>query len=70
LQKIEKRKLTEYKIQLAIVQNPHVKEPKDLWRMLNRQSGDNGLSRPKQFDDTGFELFKNTLSQNPRFVVK
>lgn len=68
-QKIEKRKLAEYKMQLAIAQNPHVKDPKELWRILNSQTTES-YERPHELDNASFEILKSKLSSNPRFVVK
>jgi len=65
---IEKRKVTEYRMQLAIVQNPHVKEPKELWKVLNKN--DVIVDRPEILDETEFEILKSQLRKNPRFVVK
>lgn len=65
---INKRKLTEYKVQLAIAQNPYTKNPKQLWTLLKQM--DENESRMQEFDSTGFELLKQQLSQNPRFIVK
>jgi hypothetical protein len=64
---IKRRKLGEYKIYAAIIQNPHVKDPKILWNIL-KQEDDNYLSR--EFDEQGFNLLKDQLMQNPRFKVK
>jgi len=66
---IERRKLTEYRMQLAIVQNPHVKDPKELWRVLNSQDASQ-ITRTEKFDDVGFEVLKSRLRASPRFVVK
>lgn len=66
---VERRKLTEYRMQLAIVQNPHVKDPKELWRVLNSQESAPVL-RPEKMDEGSFELLKMRLRANPRFVVK
>lgn len=56
-------------MQLAIVQNPHVKDPKELWRVLNSQDTSQ-ITRVEKFDDVGFEVLKSRLRANPRFVVK
>ncbi len=69
VQKINHRKLIEYRMQLAIVQNPHVKDPKHLWDILTSQDKD-FVTEPKEFDPVGFELLKSQLRGNPRFVVK
>lgn len=64
---INRRKIAEYKTQLAIIQNPHVKDPKRLWDILSRFD----VSKtPETLDETGFTLLKNKLRQNPRFKIK
>lgn len=65
---INRRKIQEHKTQLAIVQNPHVKNPKKLWDVLS--CFDNTKSVSDSFDSVGFELLKNKLKQNPRFKIK
>jgi hypothetical protein len=52
---------------LAIAQNPHSKNPKDLWDML-----DNGGTKKtgSEFNKTSFENFKAIMSKNPKFIVK
>ena len=56
-------------MQLAIVQNPHVKDPKQLWTALRKHDPQRGQEK-QEFDAAGFERLKAALSQNPRFVVK
>jgi len=54
-------------MQLAIVQNPHVKEPKTLWDILdayNREPVDEKL------DKKSFELFKQKIASSPHIMVK
>lgn len=57
---------------MAITQNPHVKDPKVLWKTIEEQeraiTGE--PDKTQEFDATGFEMLKARLSENPRFVVK
>lgn len=55
-------------MQLAIVQNPHTKDPKSLWKDLE-DPDDNRYLNP-QFDEAGFERLKTELRKNPRMMVK
>lgn len=68
---INRRKIQGYKMQLAIAQNPHIKNPKDLWRLLEQQESEvEGKSYlDSEFDATGFEAFKQTLQRNSKGVV-
>lgn len=73
--KIERRKNAAYKMQLAIVQNPHVKNQKELWSILNTQEKQiERKEKPKEeepkFDAVGFEMLKSKMRQNPRILVK
>lgn len=70
---INRRKISEYKMQLAIATNPHTKEPKKLWGTLDKQERENeGLSYlDAEFDAAGFEAFKMRLKrQGSAIVVK
>lgn len=67
--KINRRKLADYKMEMAIVQNPHVKNPKELWAMLDQQEKQFEPQDDK-FDPAGFDRFKNALRKNPKFNVK
>jgi hypothetical protein len=67
VQKINDRKLQEYKMELAIVQNPHVKEPRRLWDILKSQEQ---REKDDEFDAIGFEILKDRLRQSRRFIVK
>lgn len=65
---IKKRQVDEWKMQLAISSNPHVKNPKELWDVLNavdRFDNDDGI-----MDKAGMQLLKDRMRQNPRIVVK
>ena len=58
---------------LAIATNPHTKDPKSLWAMLERQERDNeGKSYiDAEFDAKGFEVFKMKIKrQGSGIVVK
>lgn len=68
LKEISRRHIRDYKMQLAIIQNPHTKDPKHLWRVL-QQSEPRTLSEAK-FDASGFERLKMEMSKNPRIIVK
>jgi hypothetical protein len=68
LRQISGRHIRDYKMQLAIIQNPHTKDPKHLWRILQQ-------SEPRKptedvFDASGFERLKAQMSQSPRIIVK
>ncbi len=69
IQKINKRKVDEYKMQIAIVQNPHVKNPGELWKKIEAMRPVEEKKSDK-LDVVGFENFKRTLASNPRFIVK
>jgi hypothetical protein len=64
---IKRRKVDEYKMQMAVIQNPHTKDPKKLWQTIDNMVP---KSRPDKLDVAGFEVLKIRLQQNPRFVVK
>jgi hypothetical protein len=64
---IERRKIDEYKMQMAIVQNPHVKDPKRLWQIIGQASDH---ARPEKLDVASIENLKAQLSKGSRLVVK
>ena len=68
-QEINKRKLSEYKMQLAISTNPHLntKDQKGLWRLL--EVGDKGTTTA-EFDHAGFETLKAVMSGSDKIKVK
>lgn len=66
-QNINRRKIGDYKVQLAIAQNPHTKNPRELWRIFEDM---NTEKKQETLDVTGFELLKNAMRDNPRIVVK
>lgn len=63
---INARKITEYKMQLAIVTNPNTKNPKQLWEMLDRSDRENDGRGylDAEFDATSFEAFKQTIKRH------
>lgn len=71
VKRIAERKIANMKTQLLIVQNPHTKDPRKLWKEI--ETSERNISYEKKsdtFDPVGFELLKDKLRQNPRFVVK
>ena len=68
---INQRKITDYKMQLAIVTNPHIKDPKTLWRLLEEQEkqliGADYID--EEFDAVGFEQFKQSLQAGGASIV-
>ena len=68
LDKIKARHVTNYQMQLAIVQNPHTKNPKELWQTL-----DQSVRKPidEKPDKEGLMRLKHRLASGSRgFVVK
>lgn len=63
---IERRKLDEHRIMLALITNPHTKDPKALWRMLEPPR--DPLS--EKLDKTSFNILKSRLSQDSSIIVK
>jgi len=66
MKEINKRKLREYKMQAALIQNPHTKDPKELWRIFEAEEG----IKNEEFDAVGFERLKNKLRSSSKFIVK
>ena len=74
--KINIRKTNDYKMQLAIIQNPHVEDPQKLWNILDLK--DRYLKYEEErknnpfgtFDDGAFERLKATISANSKIIVK
>ena len=54
-------------MQAAIAQNPHNKDPKQLWKILDEEDG---TSNDDEFDSVGFERLKNKLRSSGNFIVK
>lgn len=57
---------------MVIVQNPHAKNPKELWDTITRieKQIPGTTQKSDSFDAAGFEILKAKLRQNPRFIVK
>lgn len=57
---------------MAIIQNPHVKDPKTLWSEIEKQELElDGKSYlDAQMDVAGFELLRSKMSSNPKIIVK
>lgn len=68
LREINRRHIRDYKMQLAIVQNPHTKDPKNLWRIL--QQSEPRDQKPPVFDSFAFERLKMEMGKSPRIIVK
>lgn len=68
LSKIKKRKLTDYRIQLMIVQNPHTKKPEDLWKLL--QDDEEIPHNDNVLDEKGMEELKRIMSKGRAIQVK
>ena len=67
LNQISKRKKEEYRMLLAISQNPHVKEPKLLWDALSYKEEEN--DEPVDLEKELGKL-KMAMSDNPRIMIK
>lgn len=69
-EQIKRRKLTEYKMELAIAQNPHLdpKEQVKLWDELKKE--DPIPAKQVEFNDEDFGNLKALLTQSPHFEVK
>ena len=68
LDRITKRKNSDYKMQLAIAQNPHSTDPKQLWYLLSRNEEADPTSL--ELDVEGFERLKQAMSKSGSIVVK
>lgn len=68
IEKINIRHAQEYKMQILIAQNPHSRKPEELWKSLEKL--EKNTPEEPQFDETGFEILKQRMSQNPRIIVK
>lgn len=64
------RKIREWRMQLSIVSNPHVKDPKNIFRLLDREETRIMGPAGPEFDQVGFEALKNQLSRSQRIIVK
>lgn len=54
------RRVSDWKMQLAITQNPHTKEPQTLWQELDKM--DNPGIRDDEFDREGMMRLKKMLT--------
>ena len=66
--KINGRKVMEWQMQLAIVENPHKKDPKKLWETL-KNYGTKPYS-DRKLDKSSFAALRFAMSKSPSFVVK
>lgn len=68
---ILKRKIHDYKMQLLIAQNPHIKDPKSLFDEMDRLereiSGADYLE--SKLDKEGFKRLKDRIKSQSKFVV-
>jgi hypothetical protein len=64
---IKNRKMDDYRMRLAIAQNPHAKDPKKLWRSLQSKKD---RTEETKLDESGFEIFKSRLSRSSKIQVK
>ena len=55
-------------MQLAIIQNPHVKEPKALWNELDKMSNPNHGIRDETLDKEGLLNLKHMLQGKSRGI--
>lgn len=65
---IKIRKISDYQMQLAIAQNPHVKNPKELWQILEQ-----GTRKPidEKPDKKGLENLKRRMAgESHGFAIK
>lgn len=69
VKRIEKRQMAQYRMQLAIVQNPHIKEPEKLWTLLKDETQEY-VRRPDVAEPGAFDILKGALRGSPRFIVK
>ena len=68
--KIEKRQIADYKMQLSIAHNPHMKEQKELWDILNKADGVSRDRLEEKLDKTAFARLKQQLSTSNAIKVK
>lgn len=74
LDRIRKKRVNEYMMGLAIVQNPHLEKAEDrraLWDKLQAMFDDVEIEEKiEELDKTGFESFKSMIMNNSRVIVK
>jgi hypothetical protein len=68
---INRRKINDYKMALAIATNPHIKDHKRLWHTLDAQERQNEGKDylDAEFDINGFEVFKQTLQRQSKGII-
>jgi hypothetical protein len=64
------RKISDWKMQLAIAHNPHVKKPKDLFLILDREQKRHEAPASEVLDKSGFDRFKAQLGRSNKIIVK
>lgn len=64
------RKINDWKMQLAIISNPHVKDPKLLYRMLDHEARRQHNPETAVFDANAFDRLKQRVSEGGRIIVK
>jgi len=57
-------------MQLAIIQNPHVKQPKTLWNILDQEQTKDKEILDEKLDKQAFMKFKEQLSESRAIKVK
>jgi hypothetical protein len=74
LDKIKRRLVNDYQMQLAIAQNPHISdddERRALWDTLHHMLEEEETLEPEpQLDISGFQVLKLNMTGNPRIVIK
>ena len=65
---INKRIINNYQIELALIQNPYTKNPKELWQIL--KSMQDIQPKEEQLDVVGMEILKQRLSGSSKILVK
>lgn len=60
----------QHKMQLALISNPHTKEPKKLWNILDEQIQPEPSLRSDKLDKTAFMKLKEQLSSSRAIKVK
>ena len=66
--KIKQRNISEIKTQLIIAQNPHVKNPKEIWKILDQE--EERKPQKQVFDQLGFDRLRGKLANSAKIIVK
>ena len=61
--------MQEYRMQLAIVQNPHVKNPQQLWSLLEQNIRVEDKQDRKELDIAGMERLKDAMRHSGSGVM-